>query len=77
MFLISVFSRVILGRHNQPPPLPSAPVHGLYDVDQLLLVLHGPVDLVIVTGAQVNHDVLVPGGVIHTYKLTILFSINT
>ena len=36
------------------------PVNGLHNVDHLLLVLHGPVDLVVVTSAKVNHDVLVP-----------------
>ena len=36
------------------------PVNGLHNVNHLLLVLHGPVDLVVVTSTQINHDVLVP-----------------
>lgn len=32
----------------------------LDDVDKLLFVFHGPVDLVVVTSAKVNHNVLVP-----------------
>ena len=36
------------------------PVNGLHNVDHLLLVLHGPVDLVVVTSSQINHDVFVP-----------------
>ena len=36
------------------------PVNGLHNVNHLLLVLHGPVDLVVVTSTQINHDVFVP-----------------
>lgn len=35
-----------------------APVDGLDDVDELLLLLKRPVDLVIVTSPQIDHDVL-------------------
>ena len=50
--------------HHQPPllPPPSAATrhsaHRLHNVDKLLLVCHGPVDLVVVACAQVDHDVL-------------------
>ena len=57
--LVSVFGWVILGRHDQTSSLPGSPVDSLHDVNQLLLVLHGPVDLVIVTSSQVDHDVFV------------------
>ena len=57
---VSVLGRVVLWRHDQPPALSGPPVHCLDDVNHLLLVLHGPVDLVVVAGAQVDHDVLVP-----------------
>lgn len=57
---VSVLGGVVLGRHNQASALTGATVHSLYDVHHLLLVLHGPVDLVVVASAQVNHDVLVP-----------------
>jgi hypothetical protein len=58
--LVSIFGRVVLGGHNQTPALSGSPVDRLYDINHLLLVLHGPVDLVVVSGAQINHDVLVP-----------------
>ena len=56
---ISVLGGIVLGRHHKTPALPGPPVHSLYNVDHLLLVLHGPVDLVIVTSSKINHDVLV------------------
>lgn len=58
--LVSVLCGVVFGRHHQAPAFAGTAVHGLYDIDHLLLVLHGPVDLVVVACAQVNHDVLVP-----------------
>ncbi len=57
---VSVLCGVIFGRHNKTSSLPGSPVHGLDNVDHLLLVLHGPVDLVVIAGAQIDHDVLVP-----------------
>lgn len=57
---VSVLGGVVFWRHDQPTALAGPPVHCLDDVDHLLLVLHGPVDLVVVAGAQVDHDVLVP-----------------
>ena len=59
---VSVFRGVVLWGHDQAAALAGAPVNSLDDVDHLLLVLHGPVDLVVVAGAQVDHDVLVPAG---------------
>ena len=56
---VSVLCRVVLWRDHETPTLPGAPVDGLHDVHHLLLVLHGPVDLVVVSRAQVDHDVLV------------------
>ena len=58
--LVLVLCGVVLGRHHNTPALDRAPVYGLYDVDHLLLVLQRPVDLVVVTRAQIDHDVLVP-----------------
>ena len=51
-------SALTLGRHHQPAPLARAAVHRLHNVDKLLLVVHRPVDLVVVASAQVDHDVL-------------------
>lgn len=58
--LVSVLRGVVLGRYDQAATLPGASVNSLDDVNHLLLVFHGPVDLVVVSGPQVNHDVLVP-----------------
>ena len=58
--LISVFGGIIFGRNHQTSSLPRPPVYSLHNVHQLLFVLHGPVDLVVVPRAQVNHDVFVP-----------------
>lgn len=41
---------------------PCSSVNGFHDVNQLLLVIHGPVYLVVVAGAQIDHHVLVPRG---------------
>jgi len=57
--LVSVLGRIVLGGHDQTSALPGAPVDSFNDVNQLLFILHGPVDLVVVTSAQINHDVLV------------------
>lgn len=51
--------RVVLGAHDETAPLLGAPVDRLKDVDELLLVLQHPLDLVVVAGAQVDHHVLV------------------
>ena len=56
---VSVLGGVILGRHDETAPLPRTPVHRLNNVHQLLLILHGPVDLVVVPRPQIDHDVLV------------------
>lgn len=57
---ISVFCRIILWRHHQTSSFSRSSVHRFNYVYHLLLVLHRPVDLVVVTGAQINHDVFVP-----------------
>jgi len=56
--LVLVLCGVILGGDDQTAPLPGAPVDGFHDVDELLLVLQRPVDLIIVSRAQINHHVL-------------------
>ena len=58
--LVSVFGGIIFGRDHQTSPLPGPPVYSLHNVHQLLFVLHGPVNLVVVPRAQVDHDVFVP-----------------
>lgn len=57
--LVLVTGRVVAGRDDETATLGRSAVDGLDNVDHLLLVGNGPVDLVVVTGTQVNHDVLV------------------
>ena len=57
---ISVFCRIILWRHHQTSSFSCSSVNSFNNVYHLLLVLHRPVDLVVVTSSQINHDVFVP-----------------
>lgn len=57
--LVSVSGRVILRTDHQTAPLLSTLVDGFADIDELLLVLENKVELVVVTGAQIDHHVFV------------------
>ena len=57
--LVSVLGGIVLGGYHQTSPLARPRKHRLHDIDELLLVVHGPVDFVIVARAEVDHDVLV------------------
>mmetsp|Transcript_43079 Transcript_43079/g.97981 ORF Transcript_43079/g.97981 Transcript_43079/m.97981 type:complete len:208 (+) Transcript_43079:118-741(+) len=56
---VLVLGRVVLGRDDETPAFPGATVDNLHNVDELLLVLQRPVDLVVVTRPKIDHDVLV------------------
>lgn len=56
---VAILGGVVLGGDNETASFSGAPVDGLHNVHHLLLVLQGPVDLVVVASAQINHDVLV------------------
>ena len=58
--LVSIFRRVIPRRDHQTPPLARARVHRLHDVDELLLIVHRPVHLVVVPCPEIDLYVLVP-----------------
>ena len=58
--LVSVLGGVVFGCNNQTTTLPRPTVNCLNNVNELLLVLEGPVDLVVVSSAKINHNVLVP-----------------
>ena len=51
--------KLTLGANNETPALLGAAVDGLDDVDQLLLVLKDPVELVVVAGTKIAEHVLV------------------
>ena len=55
---VSILGRVVLGRDDEATTLPRAAVDGLDDVDDLLFIRYGPVDLVVVACAKIDHDVL-------------------
>jgi hypothetical protein len=57
--LVAVSGGVVLGTDDQTAALLGALIDGLADVDELLLVLEDKVELVVVTGAQIDHHVLV------------------
>lgn len=57
--LVSVLGGVVFGWYNETPAFPRPAEYRLHDINKLLVVLNGPVDLVVVTSAQIYHDVLV------------------
>lgn len=57
--LISVPRAVILRADHQTSALLGSPVDGFDNVNELLLILQHPVELVVVTGAEIAHHVLV------------------
>ena len=57
--LVAILGRVVFRRDDQTPAFTCAQVDGLDDVDHFLLVLQCPVDFVVITGAQIDHDVLI------------------
>jgi hypothetical protein len=56
---VSVSCAVILGADHQTSTLLCSPVNGFNNVDELLLVLQHPVELVVVTSSEIAHHVLV------------------
>ena len=59
LLLILILSRIVLRGDNEPLASSSAAVNGLHNVNKLLLIGQRPVDLIVVTGAQIDHHVLV------------------
>lgn len=57
--LVSVSGRVVLWTHDQTSAFLGSSVDGLDDIDQLLLVLQHPVQLVVVSGSEIAHHVFV------------------
>lgn len=59
VFLVAMSSRVILGADHQTATLFRTTVDRLDDVDQFLFVFEYPFDLVVVTGAEIDHHVFI------------------
>lgn len=60
IYLISILGRVILGTNNQTEALSGSPKNHFNYVNHFLFVGQGPVDFVVVSSAQINHDVTIP-----------------
>src|SRR6266540_3297122 len=58
--LVTIFGGVVLWRIHLTMAFPGTPVDSLNNVNELLLVLQGPVDLVIVSCPKINQNVLIP-----------------
>lgn len=57
--LVPVSGRIILGTDDQTTSLLGTSIHRFKNVNELLLILKNPFDLVVVTGSQIDHHVLV------------------
>ena len=57
--LVAVFGRVVFGRDHQSPALPRTAIHGLNNVNELVRVIERPIDFVVISRSEINHDVLV------------------
>lgn len=50
---------ITLGTNNQPPPLLCPTIYRFNDINQLLLILQHPVQLIIVARAEIAHHMLI------------------
>jgi len=57
--LVLVSGGIILGRDHETASFGSPSVYRFNYVDKLLLIIHGPVDLIVISSSQVNHDMLI------------------
>ena len=57
--LIFIFCGIVLGRDDETSAFTRAVEDGLHNVDEFLLVVHWPVDFIVVTGPQIDLDVLI------------------
>jgi len=57
--LVTVLGGIVLWSNHQITALPGTPIPSLYNVNKLMLVLQGPIDLIVVSCPKINHDALV------------------
>jgi len=57
--LVTVLGGIVLWSNHQITALPGTPIPSLYNVNKLMLVLQGPIDLIVVSCTKINHDALV------------------
>ena len=53
--LVSIPGRIILRTNNQPPPLLRPAINRLNNINQLLLILQHPIQLIIVSRPEIAH----------------------
>ncbi len=53
--LVSISGRIILRTNNQPPPLLRPAINRLNNINQLLLILQHPIQLIIISRAEIAH----------------------
>lgn len=58
--LVAIFCGIILRANNQTTALTSTPIHRFNDINHFLFVFQWPIDFIVVTRSQINHNVLVP-----------------
>ena len=56
---VAVLCAVVFRRYDQPSPFPRSAINSFDYINHLLLVIECPIDLTVVTGTQVHHNVLV------------------
>ena len=56
---VAVLCAVVFRRYDQPSPFPRSAINSFDYINHLLLVIECPIDLIVVTGTQVHHNVLV------------------
>lgn len=59
IYLIAILCWIIFWWHHKTSAFSCTSINRLYNVNHFLFVFQGPVDFVVVTRAQINHDVFV------------------
>jgi hypothetical protein len=57
--LVLVLGRIVLGRDHQPPALSRPAIDHFDNVNHFLFVRQRPIDFVVVSGSEIDHDVFV------------------
>ena len=57
--LVPIPRRIILRTNHQPPPLLRAPKNRFHNINQFLLILQHPIQLIIVSSSKIAHHVFI------------------
>lgn len=58
-YLVAIFGTVVFWRNYKTSPFPGTTINSFNNVNHFLFVFQSPVDLVVVTSSQINHDMFV------------------